>query len=209
MNIQEILKSNTYQDHLLSIQKEVDSKPNLVIPDLPYYYVYQITNTVNNKIYVGRRSSHVEPLLDIKYFGSGYALDKAFKKYPIINFNKTILHTCDSYLESCALEASIVDFDFINRDDNYNLVLGGFTSGGHSEKTKAKISKSHKGRKMSQETKDKISKSNKGNPKIIAARKKQLETPITSDTRRKLSEAAVRQHAIKRESLLNKTTATL
>ena len=45
------------------------------------YYVYQITNKINNKIYIGKRKYKGEnPLLD-SYMGSGKLIKEAIKKY--------------------------------------------------------------------------------------------------------------------------------
>ena len=53
------------------------------------HYVYEITNLVNGKKYIGKRSCKC-PIEDDKYMGSGYALKKAFDKYGKENFIKKI-----------------------------------------------------------------------------------------------------------------------
>ena len=40
------------------------------------HYVYEITNLVNDKKYIGKRSCKC-PIEDDKYMGSGYALKKS------------------------------------------------------------------------------------------------------------------------------------
>lgn len=40
-------------------------------------YVYKTTNLINGKIYIGQ---HQRQELDVKYFGSGIAIQKALKK---------------------------------------------------------------------------------------------------------------------------------
>jgi group I intron endonuclease len=135
------------------------------------HYVYQITNNINNKIYIGKRSCKCD-IKDDTYFGSGYALKKAIKKYGKQNFSKTIIDICDDVEMAYELEALIVDADFIKRPDVYNLCGGGTGVGvsesspwfgkHHSEETKTKISAAIIGKTLSDETRTKISVNNVG-----------------------------------------------
>ena len=85
-------------------------------------YLYQITNLVNNKIYVG-----VHKTLDINdgYMGSGTIISSAIKKYGIENFKKDILEFFDTYELALVREADIVTDEFLLREDVYNLRRGG------------------------------------------------------------------------------------
>lgn len=47
------------------------------------FIIYKITNLINRKIYIGK---HKCKYLDDGYFGSGYALETAIKKYGKENF---------------------------------------------------------------------------------------------------------------------------
>ena len=58
-----------------------------------YYYVYQITNLRNDKIYVGKHKSIKHPS-ENGYYGSGKQITAAIKKYGIENFKKEVLHYC-------------------------------------------------------------------------------------------------------------------
>ena len=51
------------------------------------YYVYETTNLINNKKYIGKRACSCDIEKD-KYLGSGYGLKNAIKKYGRKNFSK-------------------------------------------------------------------------------------------------------------------------
>lgn len=89
-----------------------------------YFYVYQITNLVNGKIYVGKHKSLMPPL-ENGYYGSGRQIKLAIKKYGIENFKKEVLHYCSSLEEMSHAEAQIVTEEFIKRKDTYNMHKGG------------------------------------------------------------------------------------
>lgn len=87
-----------------------------------FNYVYQIKNEINGKIYIGKHSTDN---FDDNYFGSGFALKRAIKKYGIENFTKTIIDFCPNEEQALELESFIVDKEFILRPDTYNLRMGG------------------------------------------------------------------------------------
>ena len=89
---------------------------------MKYYLVYKITNTVNNKIYVG---AHVTSDKNDSYMGSGSYLKSAQQKYGLDKFVKEILYECSSKEEMFKREAEIVDEMFVARLDTYNLKVGG------------------------------------------------------------------------------------
>lgn len=88
-----------------------------------YYYVYQITNNINHKIYVG---VHKTANLDDGYMGSGKIIKHAIEKYGVENFQKDIIQMCSSYEEALELEKQIVTDEFLLREDVYNLRRGGY-----------------------------------------------------------------------------------
>ena len=89
-----------------------------------YYYVYQITNLINGKIYVGKHKSSKHPI-ENGYYGSGKQITAAIKKYGQENFIKEVLHYCSSLDEIERKEAEIVTEEFIRRKDTYNMHKGG------------------------------------------------------------------------------------
>lgn len=89
------------------------------------YYVYKITNLVNQKIYIG---VHKTNNINDGYMGSGKILKYAFDKYGINNFKKDILFICDSEQDMYDIEKRIVNDVFVKDKNTYNLKNGG--SGG-------------------------------------------------------------------------------
>lgn len=87
-----------------------------------YYYLYEIRNILNDKVYVG---VHKTSNLDDGYMGSGIAIRQAISKYGKENFKKTILFMFDNENDMFQKECEIVTEEFIMRDDVYNLRRGG------------------------------------------------------------------------------------
>lgn len=116
---------------------------------LPHnHYVYLITNLVNGKKYIGKRSTMKEIGKDY-YMGSGVALLRALKKYGRHNFKKEIIEICDS--EEEVLEKEIYYIELYNacEDGNfYNLSKGGDGALGYtpSKEQREATSRRNKGR---------------------------------------------------------------
>ena len=87
-----------------------------------HYLIYQITNTVNNKIYIGK---HITENVDDDYFGSGKYLRYAQEKYGLDKFIKTILFELQNKEEMNLLEQCVVTKEFCDRTDTYNINVGG------------------------------------------------------------------------------------
>lgn len=89
---------------------------------MTYRYLYQITNLVNGKIYVG---VHITNDLEDGYMGFGNVIKRAIKKHGLSNFKKDILEFFDSEEEMYAREKEVVTEEFLSRNDVYNLRRGG------------------------------------------------------------------------------------
>lgn len=90
-----------------------------------YYYIYLITNKINDKIYIGQRQSFKMPEKD-SYFGSGVLLKKAIKKYGRQNFEKEIIQLVHSKEELDNAEIAFIKYcKSNNREIGYNVYAGG------------------------------------------------------------------------------------
>lgn len=101
------------------------------------YIVYETTNLINNKIYVGVHQTKDPDIFD-GYLGNGiyntcpcsYEQAKtrfqcAVKKYGPKNFRRKTLAVFDNDEDAYALEEHIVNKEFLARPDVYNMALGG------------------------------------------------------------------------------------
>jgi len=86
------------------------------------YTIYKTTNLINGKFYIGQ---HITEDENDSYIGSGTYLSNAVNKYGKENFGKDILFIFDNFDDMNNKEIEIVDEEFISKDDNYNLSLGG------------------------------------------------------------------------------------
>lgn len=132
------------------------------------YFIYKTINTINNKIYIG---IHKTKNLNDGYLGSGKILLLAIKKYGKENFSREILEYFNSEQEMSLHEEFIVDSDFVDRGDTYNIMVGGkygsaerngltFSGHNHSEEVKAILREYGLNRTHSDETKVKMSENN-------------------------------------------------
>jgi len=113
-----------------------------------YKYVYQTTNIVNGKTYVGY---HCTNNLNDGYIGCGCRSDayakasikkglksaflRSVAKYGYKNFKKEILSFYDTVEECLEEEAFIVNEVWVNSNLNYNVKIGGINDGNHLKVT--------------------------------------------------------------------------
>lgn len=116
---------------------------------MDYYTVYMHRNKFNHKVYVGitsttvyRRWCNGSGYKHNKYFWRAiqkYGWDKGFEHYIIYDY---LSKEEAEYLESELIKT----FNSTNHKYGYNIASGGGIYGKHSEETKRKISKDHKGK---------------------------------------------------------------
>lgn len=138
-----------------------------------YNIIYQITNKVNNKIYIGVHSTND---LNDGYMGSGRYIKEALKKYGKENFSREILYYCETPEEAYAKEEQLVNESFVSRQDTYNINIGGvngFMS--HSDEAKEKIAESKRGIPRPAHVKE-IMLKNLSAPRTPESNKKRSET---------------------------------
>lgn len=96
------------------------------------YVVYETTNNLNNKKYIGVHKMKIDSIFD-GYFGSGHLIKSALSKYGVENFTFTILYSYCDKTEAYKKERELVDKEFVDRSDTYNMCIGGL--GGSLEGT--------------------------------------------------------------------------
>jgi len=86
------------------------------------HIVYKITNKNDRKIYIGYHKTN-----DIhdSYMGSGTYLKRAIEDEGVDNFEKEILFVFSTAKDAFEKEAELVDTAFTQREDTYNIALGG------------------------------------------------------------------------------------
>ena len=141
---------------------------------MKYFYLYQITNLINGKIYVG---VHKTSSMEDGYMGSGKVILRAYEKYGIDNFTKVILETFDNSELMFAREKEVVTDEFLLREDTYNLRRGGF--GGFDYINSSGMPKML-GKNHSQETKDRLA-------EVLIERRKNGTAPKMTEEVRKNS----------------------
>ncbi len=128
-----------------------------------YGFIYQTTNLVNGKKYIG--SSRYGKKGWKSYLGSGKLLKKAIAKYGPENFKREILAEAETQERLIELENYYLEKFNVQEDRNfYNLQSRAYASKGFSGKSHSKernelMSSMLKGKKRPKEVVDKFSKS--------------------------------------------------
>lgn len=136
-----------------------------------FNFIYLTQNLINGKIYIGVHSTNN---MNDGYIGSGKKLSDAIIQHGKENFKRHIICHARNKEEAYEIESWIVDRNFLEREDVYNIIPGGH--GGNTyqklpEERKQEIknisSKTHKGKKVSDETKRKQKETLAKTPKEI------------------------------------------
>ena len=182
------------------------------------HYTYEITNKKGNR-YIGVRSCGCNPS-DDPYMGSCKILNETISVEGKENFTKKILQTFPTREEAAQHEIELHEkFDVARNPMFYNNAKAtstGFNIAGkkRTEEDKHKISKTLKGRKLSEELKRKLSEAKKGikrkpfteeHKRNMSEAKKGKNNsffgkPHSEETKNKISEAAKRRLAKKKVS---------
>lgn len=159
------------------------------------YIVYETTNLINGKYYIG---VHKED--GSNYLGSGIWLKRAIELHGRENFIRETLREFSNKKDAYDFEKLIVDINLMNNINCYNMTIGGrgndygenhpLYGKHHSEEAKQKMSESRKGenngmygRHHSEETKRRISESKSGNKHHMYGKN------LSTETRLKISES--------------------
>ena len=115
--------------------------------------IYKITNTINNKIYIGQTTQTLKDRWrNYKYTGGEIAMRRpiirAIHKYGFNNFKIEIIQ--DNILNKDDLDSLekyyIKFYNATNKDYGYNVELGGNGRGKHAAETKLKMSIAQQGK---------------------------------------------------------------
>ena len=99
------------------------------------HIIYETKNLINGMLYRGKRSTDS---LEDGYLGSGTLFLRALKKYGKECFERTILFEAFDEESAYWAEEQLVNQEFCNREDTYNIVPGGR---GISKKLASQINK--------------------------------------------------------------------
>lgn len=140
--------------------------------------VYKITNTVNNKLYIGisskpkaRWSTHKRRCRK----GEASKLYSAMDKYGVDKFTFDLITWCENRSDANELECFLIS-ELEAQSKGYNITAGG-DSANVTEETKEKLRLINLGRVVSKATREKISRSSIGKKK----------KPLSDETKYKLS----------------------
>ena len=87
-----------------------------------YYFIYKITNKLNNMVYIG---VHKTKNIYDGYMGSGTKIREAVEEYGIENFDKEILEFFDNETDMYEKEKYLVNKEFVKDKNSYNVAIGG------------------------------------------------------------------------------------
>lgn len=109
------------------------------------FYVYKITNLINNKIYIGITSRDPKIRFNEHFSNKKELLYKAKEKYEKENFSLEIIENNLPKKETGIKEKYYINFYNSLAPNGYNLSTGGFSDKGISEEGKLKLKKANLG----------------------------------------------------------------
>ncbi len=111
--------------------------------DNKYHFIYRTHNLINGKEYTGKHSTCN---LNDGYCGSGLGLSQAIGKYGIENFAVEFLSFHKSSIEAFQAEHSLIDEEYVKRDDTYNQKEGGHGGWDHIDTSNSVVVKNKNGK---------------------------------------------------------------
>ena len=161
--------------------------------------IYKITNTANNKIYIGsskdlaeRWASHKQRLR--KQTHANAHLQSAWNTYGEDAFRFEVVEYVPDPAHLLKKEQWYLDnTKCLDRECGYNICPSAFSSS-HSDETRAKISAARSGTKASAETKAKLSAERKGKKKSLEWREQMSKLPRSAEWREKIAAGVVAYH---------------
>ena len=156
--------------------------------------IYIITNTVNNKQYVGLDSNlpHRAYCHLNQHSKDCRLIHRAIKKHGRDNFTVEIIRYPNvPHQILCWFERSHIAERYTKAPNGYNLTDGGDGTFGmqHSAETRAKLSQARRGKKHTTETRAKISKANSNPSAVTLAKMSKAQSNRSAETREKFSKA--------------------
>lgn len=165
------------------------------------YCVYKHTNISNGKVYIGMTGKTMESRWKSKYPNNPH-FNRAIRQYGESLFKHEVIADNLTKDEAELLERKLIsEYDSTNPQNGYNIELGGNHNGKHSKFTLEKMSKSQKGRVLTEEHRKKISDSLKGRklpPNMVEARRKRMignaytkGVSLSEEHKKKISESCI------------------
>lgn len=172
------------------------------------WYIYEIKNNQNNTVYIGKTNNPKRRWQRHKTNSENIPLKRAIKKYGIENFTFSILYEFNLEASCHSKEKEIITELREKENKLYNVADGGdgIYSGKnhylygkhHTNESKQKMSKAHKGKKLSDEHKSKIrnsligkTHSNKTKNKIS---KSKTGKKLTEEHKKKIGQSSMGRH---------------
>lgn len=144
------------------------------------YILYQTRCLVNDKIYIGVHNGKSE-----SYLGSGTAISAAIRKYGPDKFVRETIGEFETAAEAFSAEHELVTEEFVNREDNYNMQVGGLGGNTPSEKSRKLMSEAASKRRISEEGRAKLREVRSGSKNPMYGKKRSLESRLKQGESRK------------------------
>lgn len=102
------------------------------------YYIYKITNKINNKIYIGQ-TNDIKKRFNSHKNNKKSVISKAINKYGVDNFIFEIIETINTIEEANSLEIKYINKFNSIAPNGYNIASGGLNGNKYKGKTKEEM----------------------------------------------------------------------